>query len=208
MEGGSPKLPDKYLSKTTLDVAAWEVLGRSHLYSRAPIPALLHTCNDSRLYLMRTLGYKLSFKTRTCPPLTWFSPKQDTLFMTGESEWPGHPADRSVLAQRAPFLGKFNLEELANLQRVAFTETPSPFQVMHALLYMPELKECTFIDNEAFSIGSYGTKDLAQIPRDYVEDSDMCEDMDERWRGNQAEADSSDLQPITFREITGLEPQI
>ncbi|RSL65171.1 hypothetical protein CEP54_004294 [Fusarium duplospermum] len=59
---------------------AWNLCRSSSLYSKAPIPPLLHTCRDSRSRLRR-LGYELAFSTRTSKPQTWFNFGRDTLFL-------------------------------------------------------------------------------------------------------------------------------
>lgn len=52
----------------------------SHLYSNALIPALLHTCVESRHELMNR-GYRLAFRTRSSEPRTWFNFDRDILFL-------------------------------------------------------------------------------------------------------------------------------
>lgn len=51
---------------------------KQYFYSNAPIPVLLHTCRDSRAFLMNK-GYQLAFKTSTQEPRTWFNYDRDVL---------------------------------------------------------------------------------------------------------------------------------
>ncbi|KAK4206684.1 hypothetical protein QBC37DRAFT_117625 [Rhypophila decipiens] len=50
---------------------AWWFWHESELYSKAPIPVLLHVCRESRYELMK-LGYRKAFGNRTHEPMTWF----------------------------------------------------------------------------------------------------------------------------------------
>ncbi|KAH7317915.1 hypothetical protein BKA65DRAFT_557327 [Rhexocercosporidium sp. MPI-PUGE-AT-0058] len=60
---------------------AWELSKESYLYSKAPIPALLHTTTDSRR-LLQNYGYELAFSTRTNGPRTWICCKHDVVYLT------------------------------------------------------------------------------------------------------------------------------
>ncbi|KAJ3531154.1 hypothetical protein NM208_g9004 [Fusarium decemcellulare] len=59
---------------------AWHLCRRSSLYSNAPIPPLLHTCRESRTFLIKG-GYSLAFSTRTSEPRTWFHFERDVLYV-------------------------------------------------------------------------------------------------------------------------------
>ncbi|KAF3061838.1 hypothetical protein GL218_03461 [Daldinia childiae] len=72
----TPEIPIHWLFEHP-DVA-YELLGKSYLYSKAPIPALLHTCVESRRVLINA-GYQLAFASRNHPPMTWFNFKNDVL---------------------------------------------------------------------------------------------------------------------------------
>ncbi|KAF5255782.1 hypothetical protein FOXYS1_13781 [Fusarium oxysporum] len=52
---------------------------RVYFYSNAPIPVLLHTCFESRDFLIK-MGYQLAFKTKSHGPRTWFNHDRDILF--------------------------------------------------------------------------------------------------------------------------------
>lgn len=59
---------------------AFELLRKTFLTSEAPIPALLHTCSESRRTLTED-GYELAFGTRSHGPRTWFHFGRDTLYL-------------------------------------------------------------------------------------------------------------------------------
>ncbi|OTB11614.1 hypothetical protein K445DRAFT_26333 [Daldinia sp. EC12] len=59
---------------------AYEFLGKSYVYSKAPIPALLHTCVESRRVLIDA-GYQLAFASRNHEPRTWFHFGRDLLYL-------------------------------------------------------------------------------------------------------------------------------
>ncbi|KAM5354111.1 hypothetical protein ACJ41O_000761 [Fusarium nematophilum] len=61
---------------------AWHWCRRSSLYSKAPIPPLLHTCREARQFLA-DYGYTLAFATRTAEPQTWFHFDRDVLCLGG-----------------------------------------------------------------------------------------------------------------------------
>ncbi|PNP82038.1 hypothetical protein FNYG_04599 [Fusarium nygamai] len=51
---------------------------KQYFYSNAPVPVLLHTCFESRKFLMKK-GYQLAFKSKTQGPRTWFNYDRDVL---------------------------------------------------------------------------------------------------------------------------------
>lgn len=74
----TPEIPLHWLAEHPQ--IAFELVRESFLYSRAPIPPLLHTCSESRQVLV-DLGYELSFSTRTSEPQTWFHFGRDKLYL-------------------------------------------------------------------------------------------------------------------------------
>lgn len=74
----TPALPLRWLLNQP-DLA-WYFTRKSYLYSRAPIPPLLHTCSESRDALVRH-GYRLAFASRTHGPRTWFHFDRDALHL-------------------------------------------------------------------------------------------------------------------------------
>ncbi|CAF3458944.1 hypothetical protein FGSG_13400 [Fusarium graminearum PH-1] len=65
----------------------WNASNEFRFWSRTRIPALLHTCRESRGELMR-LGYRLMFATQPNEPLVWFNCVLDAIYLCG----PGFPA--------------------------------------------------------------------------------------------------------------------
>ncbi|RBR23214.1 uncharacterized protein FIESC28_03956 [Fusarium coffeatum] len=53
---------------------------RVYFTSATQIPPLLHTCRESRDYLMGQ-GYELTFAARKCKQRTWFNYKKDILIV-------------------------------------------------------------------------------------------------------------------------------
>lgn len=51
------------------------------VWSNSPIPALLHTCRESRR-AMQACGYELAFESATSKPLIWFNFRYDTLYIS------------------------------------------------------------------------------------------------------------------------------
>ncbi|KAI2640702.1 hypothetical protein GGS26DRAFT_173425 [Hypomontagnella submonticulosa] len=74
----SPEIPIDWLLDHP-DVA-YQLLRKTSLYSKAPIPSLLHTCAESRKILV-SAGYRLAFGSRNHEPRTWFHYKKDVLYL-------------------------------------------------------------------------------------------------------------------------------
>ncbi|KAF4338655.1 hypothetical protein FBEOM_7472 [Fusarium beomiforme] len=53
----------------------------SYLYSNAPIPVVLHTCFESRDFLINEMGYQLTFDKTSNGVRTWFSYDRDILLI-------------------------------------------------------------------------------------------------------------------------------
>ncbi|EKJ70307.1 hypothetical protein FPSE_09524 [Fusarium pseudograminearum CS3096] len=60
----------------------WNASNEFRFWSRTRIPALLHTCRESRGELMR-LGYRLMFATQPNEPLVWFNCRLDAIYLSG-----------------------------------------------------------------------------------------------------------------------------
>ncbi|KAI8717607.1 2EXR domain-containing protein [Fusarium sp. LHS14.1] len=150
---------------------AWNLCRSSSVYSKAPIPPLLHTCRDSRNRLRR-LGYELAFSTRTCEARTWFNFRRDTLFLRDPDivdfqrykiDVEGRYFDDMLLA--LPFnLAQFMPLDLLSVRRLALpfdrvldmTEPSSPdllIKIMGALRVIPHLEQL-FIANGIFGPGA------------------------------------------------------
>ncbi|KAJ3464239.1 hypothetical protein MRS44_009025 [Fusarium solani] len=150
---------------------AWNLCRSSSLYSKAPIPPLLHTCRDSRNRLRR-LGYDLAFSTRTSEARTWFNFRRDTLFLRDPDiiqfqryliDAQGRYFDDMLLA--LPYnLAQFMPLDLLSVRRLVLpfdrvldmTGPSSPdllIKIMGALRVMPHLEQL-FIANGIFGPGA------------------------------------------------------
>ncbi|KAK1689346.1 hypothetical protein BDP55DRAFT_652950 [Colletotrichum godetiae] len=109
-----PEIPPSWLANEP--ELAWEIVREGYLYSKAPIPPLLHTCAESRSILTRG-GYRLAFETRTAGPRTWFHFDRDTLFL---SDVPLKDERRPDLLSGGPWdVGQFAPADLRRVRRLA-----------------------------------------------------------------------------------------
>jgi hypothetical protein len=116
----TPEIPLCWLANQPR--VAWELVRESHLYSKAPIPALLHTCAESRAELM-SCGYRLSFRTRSNGPRTWFNFERDVLYIDlhwnhFEDEW-----SLGLLSGCLWDIGQFYPEDLKRVRKLALNES-------------------------------------------------------------------------------------
>jgi hypothetical protein len=112
----TPKIPLCWLANQPK--VAWELVRQGYLYSKAPIPALLHTCSESRAELMNC-GYQLSFRTRSNEPRTWFNFERDVLYIDlhwnhFEGEW-----RLGLLSGCLWDIGQFHPEDLKRARKLA-----------------------------------------------------------------------------------------
>ncbi|KAK1483351.1 hypothetical protein CCUS01_15776 [Colletotrichum cuscutae] len=109
-----PEIPLAWLANDPK--VAWEIMREGYLYSKAPIPPLLHTCAESRGVLIRG-GYRLAFATRTAGRRTWFHFERDTLFL---SQAAYEEEDRPELLSGGPWdVGQFTAADLRQVRRLA-----------------------------------------------------------------------------------------
>ncbi|OHE92752.1 hypothetical protein CORC01_11970 [Colletotrichum orchidophilum] len=109
-----PETPLAWLSDNP--EVAWELVREGYLYSKAPIPTLLHTCVESRRELVRG-GYNLAFATRTAEPRTWFHFDRDTLFLSHDDY---EKEQRPRLLSGGPWdVGQFAAADLRRVRRLA-----------------------------------------------------------------------------------------
>lgn len=153
---------------------AWNICRRSELYSKAPIPPLLHTCRESR-DVLRKFGYTLAFATRSAAPRTWFHFEGDSLYIDREDwfhDYENRRHDPSMLTlQFMP----------ADLQRVknlclsfrASADADDSYHVRHILRFIPRV-QTLYCVNRMLDLAAqrpwlgYGTnikKKLAQTPQ-------------------------------------------
>ncbi|RSL50832.1 hypothetical protein CEP53_008654 [Fusarium sp. AF-6] len=120
----TPEIPLDWLCEHP-DVA-WEFARTGYLFSRAPIPALLHTCTESRLELIN-MGYQLAFQTRSRGPRTWFNFDQDTLYLGDTLFLDPDLAQIEITEKRLQILnglsawdtGQFDPGEMRQVQKLA-----------------------------------------------------------------------------------------
>ncbi|RSL78265.1 hypothetical protein CEP51_008369 [Fusarium floridanum] len=118
------------------------------MYSNAPIPALLHTCTESRLALVN-MGYQLAFQTRSSGPRTWFNFNRDILLIGPEPQEDDSSYDESTIDGSPPAelfwilsgdslwdLGQFDPSDMRQVRKLAirygaeqireFNHSPNP----------------------------------------------------------------------------------
>lgn len=110
----TPEIPLNWLG--TQPRIAWELIREGYLYSKAPIPALLHMCAESRAALM-SCGYQLAFRTRSNGPRTWFNFERDVLYIGFDNA----QADdyRSFLSGGPWDIGQFHPVDLKRVRKLA-----------------------------------------------------------------------------------------
>ncbi|EXF74227.1 hypothetical protein CFIO01_06821 [Colletotrichum fioriniae PJ7] len=115
-----PEIPLAWLANDPK--VAWELMREGYLYSKAPIPPLLHTCAESRGVLMRG-GYRLAFATRTAEARTWFHFDRDTLFL---SQVAYEDEERLELLSGGLWdVGQFTAADLQRVRRLALEGSAS-----------------------------------------------------------------------------------
>ncbi|CZR54631.1 uncharacterized protein PAC_04515 [Phialocephala subalpina] len=76
-----PSIPPLLLLEVGGLEALHDATRESYFWSRTPIPALLHTCRESR-HAMQLCGYELAFAAEKSEPRIWFNFKHDVLYLT------------------------------------------------------------------------------------------------------------------------------
>ncbi|KAI0143885.1 hypothetical protein F4776DRAFT_675486 [Hypoxylon sp. NC0597] len=143
----TPEIPLRWLEEH-LSVA-FELMRESYLYSKAPIPTLLHTCTESRKVLT-DYGYRIAFSTRTRGPRTWFHFGRDRLYLAGlffRSIWPYDQAYCDLLSGSYwSIIGQFSPKDLQQVKRLVLSRA-SRFmtdEVGNFLPLLPSLEELFF----------------------------------------------------------------
>ncbi|KAF4955654.1 hypothetical protein FSARC_11802 [Fusarium sarcochroum] len=108
---------------------AWELARESYLYSKAPIPALLHTWSESRHELMQR-GYQLSFRTRSSGPRTWFNYDRDILFISREPFFQSH---HRVLSGGPWDLSQFDPGDMCRVKKIALERSAGSLHLAHPM---------------------------------------------------------------------------
>ncbi|KAF5658047.1 hypothetical protein FCIRC_13022 [Fusarium circinatum] len=123
----------------------WQLCREVSMYSTAPIPALLHTCRESRDVLIRR-GYQLAFRTRSHGPRTWFNYDHDVLFLSHGDDW---NTKHRVVSGCAWDIGQFHPDDMQKVKRVALEESTGSLYLAHP----------------RFSEGNYKFSDLSSVLR-------------------------------------------
>ncbi|KAH7242730.1 hypothetical protein BKA59DRAFT_481245 [Fusarium tricinctum] len=122
---------------------AWQLVRKGYLYSPAPIPALLHTCSESRHELIKR-GYRLAFSTRSSGPRTWFNYDHDILFLSHEDLW---QTDHRILSGCPWDLSQFDPEDMQRVRRVALERSGGSLFLVH-----PRFREIHFKFHDLTSV--------------------------------------------------------
>ncbi|KAF5548365.1 hypothetical protein FPHYL_9980 [Fusarium phyllophilum] len=124
---------------------AWELCRKGQLFSNAPIPALLHTCRESRDHLINR-GYQLAFRTRSHGPQTWFNFDTDVLFISRGDYW---DTKHRVLSGCAWDISQFHPIDMQKVKRLALDDSTGSLYLSHP----------------SFSEGNYKFSDLSSVLR-------------------------------------------
>ncbi|KAH7144796.1 hypothetical protein DER46DRAFT_80654 [Fusarium sp. MPI-SDFR-AT-0072] len=124
---------------------AWQLCREVSMYSTAPIPALLHTCRESRDDLIKR-GYQLAFRTRSHGPRTWFNFDHDVLFISHGDDW---GTKHRVLSGCAWDISQFHPSDMQKVKRLALDESTGSLYLAHP----------------RFSEGNYKFSDISSVLR-------------------------------------------
>ncbi|KAF4435588.1 hypothetical protein FACUT_7070 [Fusarium acutatum] len=124
---------------------AWELCREVQLFSTAPIPALLHTCRESRDHLIKR-GYQLAFRTRSHGPRTWFNFDTDVLFISRGDDW---GTKHRVLSGCAWDISQLHPTDMQKIKRIALDDSTGSLYLSHP----------------SFSEGNYTLSDLSSVLR-------------------------------------------
>ncbi|KAI1107934.1 hypothetical protein F4804DRAFT_296370 [Jackrogersella minutella] len=127
---------------------AYQLLRKTRLYSQAPIPALLHTCAESRKVLI-SAGYRLAFGTRHHEPSTWFHFENDILFLKPDRDI----EEPALLDNGHCGIGDFDIDSLQRVRKLALIGPISPRgyslsgePVLDAVRLLPNLDQVYYVE--------------------------------------------------------------
>ncbi|KAF5639004.1 hypothetical protein F52700_4274 [Fusarium sp. NRRL 52700] len=124
---------------------AWQLCREVSMYSTAPIPALLHTCRESRDVLIQR-GYQLTFRTRSHGPRTWFNFDHDVLFLSHGDDW---GTNYRAVSGCSWDIGQFHPDDMQKVKRVALDTSTG----------------CLYLAHPRFGEGNYKFSDLSSVLR-------------------------------------------
>ncbi|KAF8849922.1 hypothetical protein BDZ45DRAFT_216223 [Acephala macrosclerotiorum] len=117
-----PELPLHLLTDCRNIYEVYEATRRGYIWSSCPIPALLHTCRESRSTMKRA-GYELTFGHRTSKPRVWFNFRHDTLYLSVPPAWDidEYPSSKSL--DQGPWnIGQLSPDDLVRVERLALRD--------------------------------------------------------------------------------------
>ncbi|KAM5341289.1 hypothetical protein ACJ41O_014320 [Fusarium nematophilum] len=148
----TPRIPVGWL--TEHPALAFELARQSWLYSKAPIPAFLHVCKESREALTRW-GYQLAFGTRSHAPRSWFHFERDILYVPLATFDLPYSADdyKSLLSGCWWDIGQLDLASLYRVKRLLLSDGRPPYdisdQLASVITIFPNLTELLLEDWQA-----------------------------------------------------------
>ncbi|KAI1408465.1 hypothetical protein F5Y13DRAFT_172518 [Hypoxylon sp. FL1857] len=141
----TPEIPLAWL-ENHLDIA-FKLVRQSYLYSRAPIPPLLHVCAESR-EVLTDYGYRMAFSTRTWGPRTWFHFGRDRLYVSEYRrpyEWnnSNHGYCDLLTGTYWDILGQFNPKDLQQVKSLVLGRSNDfmIIEVENILRLLPKVEE-------------------------------------------------------------------
>ncbi|KAL7895553.1 hypothetical protein HDV63DRAFT_381730 [Trichoderma sp. SZMC 28014] len=120
---------------------AFPLYQRATISCQAAIPPLLHTCSESRSFLIRH-GYQLAFPSTAQGPRTWFHFEQDTLLLDDDLD----QSDDKELARISHTFHHFRPQDISRVQRLALAVPTHPIRVFLGHKLNPDLEELTLVE--------------------------------------------------------------
>ncbi|KAE8444938.1 hypothetical protein EG329_014065 [Mollisiaceae sp. DMI_Dod_QoI] len=117
-----PELPLHLLTDCENTYQVFDATRRGYLWSSCPIPALLHTCRESR-DTMKRAGYELTFRHRTAGPRTWFNFHHDILYLSCREHRGCEDDEISRSLDQGPWnIGQLSPDDLKRVEKLALAE--------------------------------------------------------------------------------------
>ncbi|KUJ12923.1 uncharacterized protein LY89DRAFT_785476 [Mollisia scopiformis] len=139
-----PSLPPLFLLEAGVKEAIFLATRSSRLWSQCPIPALLHTCRESR-HAMELCGYQLAFAAKNSEPQIWFNFKHDVLYLTS-ARWENGIDDEYFV--NGPWnLHQISSTDLGRVEKAALEEAwePNIDDFLEAMFLFGNLKELLWV---------------------------------------------------------------
>lgn len=127
---------------------AFILFRRATVSCQAAIPPLLHTCSESRSFLIRH-GYQLAFPSTAQGPRTWFHFEQDTLLLDGDFNCTyidPYKVREMEIARISNTFHHFRPKDISRVQRLAMTRSTYFNRIFLGQKLSPDLKELTLVE--------------------------------------------------------------